>query len=128
MTMDLDRSLELRFRSGAASIRDLQEELAAALTELADPASDMARTASELGIASHEFARSGGSVDQAGKGFGDAVIVVAIFAPAANHALRNVWDELIWPRLKSRLGADALGDILPDDDGDHDDSGEDAEE
>jgi hypothetical protein len=127
MTIDSSRTLTLRYRSGAANIRDFQAELSSALADLANPASELAHAASGLGIESHEFVRAGGSAEQEGKGFGDVIIVVAIFAPAANHALRNVWDDLLWPRLKSRLGADAIGDAVPDDEGGQDDSDEDAE-
>jgi hypothetical protein len=117
--------LIIRFQSGASNVNDLKAELASALEELADPGSDLARLASGIGIAAREFADARGSVDQEGKGFGDVVVIIAIFAPAANHALRNVWDEVIWPRLKSRLGADAVGEELEGADSDQDDSDQD---
>jgi hypothetical protein len=117
--------LIVRFRPGASSVNDLEAELTSALEELADPGSDLARLASGIGIAAPEFADARGSVDQEGKGFGDVVVLIAIFAPAANHALRNVWDEVIWPRLKSRLGADAIGDEIEGGETDQDDSDQD---
>ena len=67
-------------------------------------------------MAPEEFAEADGSVDQEGKGFGDVVVIVALVAPALNHSLRNVWDDLLWPGIKRALGADALGDELADDD------------
>jgi hypothetical protein len=121
------KRLALRYRSGAANIRDLQTEISSALKELGDPDSEIAYAASDFGLASDEFAQAEGSVNQEGKGFGDAIILIAIFAPAGNHALRNVWDDLIWPRIKSRLGADAIGDEVYEDDSDQDDSDQDAE-
>jgi hypothetical protein len=62
-------------------------------------------------------------VEEEGKGFGDVIVLVAIFAPAANHAIRTLWDDLILPRIKSRLGADAVGEELADDE-DEDGDGE----
>lgn len=112
--------LNLRYQPGAVNIDDLQAEISSALEELADPGSDLAQVASGLGIASSEFAGAEGSVDQEGKGFGDVIVLIAIFAPAANHALRNVWDEVLWPRIKSRLGADAIGHEVDQDDSDQD--------
>ena len=73
-----------------------------------------------------EFLQAHVEVDQEAKGFGDVIILIAIFAPAANHALRNVWDDIIWPRIKSELGADALGDEVFEDESDEEDSDEDA--
>jgi hypothetical protein len=112
--------LNLQYRPGAATIDDLQAEISSALRELGDPDSDLSRSASDLGITSDEFTRAEASVNQEGKGFGDVLIVVAIFAPAVNHALRSVWDDLIWPRVKSRLGADAIGDEVEEDESDED--------
>jgi hypothetical protein len=117
--------LSLRYKAGESDSDELQAEITTALEELADPGSDLARSASGLGIAVSEFAGAESSVDQAGSGFGDVIVVIAIFAPAANHALRNVWDEVIWPRLKSQLGADALGDEVDKGDSDQDDSDQD---
>jgi hypothetical protein len=127
MAISSRRSVTLRFRSGAASVRDLQAEVSSALAELADPDSGLAQAAAGLGMAPHEFAGASGSVEQEGKGFGDVIMIVAILAPAANHALRNVWDDLVWPKIKSRLGADALGHAAPADEIDKSDSDEDDE-
>jgi len=92
------------------------------LKDLADPASDLAQSASGIGVSTGEFAGAEGSVDQEGKGFGDVIVLITIFAPAANHVIRNVWDEMIWPRIKSRLGADAIGNEVEEGDNEQDDS------
>lgn len=120
--------LNLRYEPGAVSIDDLQAEISSALEELADPDSDLARAASGIGIATGEFAGAEGSVDQEGKGFGDVIILITIFAPAANHAIRNVWDEIIWPRIKSRLGADAIGAEAEEGDSEQGDSDQEGSE
>ncbi len=116
--------LTLRYQPGAASLDDLQTEISSALEDLRDPDSDLARDASGLGFSSNEFAGAEGSIDQEGKGFGDVIIFITIFAPAANHVIKNVWDEVIWPRIKSRLGADAVGNELEEGDRKQSDSGQ----
>lgn len=118
--------LNLKYRSRAAGTTDLQAEISNALHNLSNPTSDLAREASHLGFMPDEFLQAHVEVDQEAKGFGDVIILIAIFAPAANHALRNVWDDLIWPHIKSELGADALGDEVYEDESDEDESDESA--
>ena len=55
------------------------------------------------------------TVDQEGSGFGDVIVIFAILAPSANHALKSIWDQLLLPRIKSRLGADAVGEEVEED-------------
>lgn len=102
--------LSLRFQGAAASINDIRAEISAALNELADPASSLAGEASTAGFNSAEFINAESTVDEDAKGFGELVILVMIVAPAATHALNKVWDDVIWPRIRSRLGEDALGE------------------
>jgi hypothetical protein len=113
-----NNSLILRFRSASVPVEDLQAALSATLAELRDPESELARAAAGSGIKSEEFLALEGSVTQKGKGFGDVIVVVAILAPALNHSLRDVWDDLVWPQIKSLLGADAVGAEVADDDSD----------
>ena len=115
--------LNIRYKAGESGVDELQAEITSALEELADPNSDLARGTSGTGFTVNEFSGAKCFVEQEGKGFGDVIVVIAIFAPAANHALRNVWDEAIWPRLKSRLGADAVGDEVDEGDGSQNDDG-----
>lgn len=102
-------NLNLRYELGTASVYELETEIGEAIRELADSHSDLASAAAAHGIAPDAFAGASASVDQEGKGFAEVVVLIAIFAPAANHALRTLWDELVLPRVKSRLGVDAVG-------------------
>jgi hypothetical protein len=104
------RSVSLRFRGGSADLKDLRTEISAALGELADPTCGLAERASVLGFSSAEFIGARADVSEDSKGFGEVVLLITIVAPAATHALNKVWDDLIWPRLKSRLGGDAVGE------------------
>jgi hypothetical protein len=108
--------LTLRFTSASVSLDDLESTVSSLFDGLRDPDTEIARAAARIGMTPEEFAEAEGSVDQEGKGFGDVIVIVALFAPALNHSLRNVWDDLLWPRVKRVLGADALGDELADDD------------
>jgi hypothetical protein len=110
--------LTLRFRSAGVNLDDLDSALCSTLDELRDPRSEVAQAAARMGIMPEEFVQAKVSAYQEGKGFGDVVVAIALFAPALNHAARNVWDELIWPRIKTVLGADAVGEEVAEDDDD----------
>jgi hypothetical protein len=99
----------LRFASGAADVYDLKSEISAILAELGDPATEVARSASAFGLDISEFRAAQVDVSKEAKGFGDIALLILITAPAATHVLNKAWDDIIWPRIKARLGADALG-------------------
>ena len=45
------------------------------------------------------------------------IIVVALLRKAdkmTDHAAKQVWDEIIWPKIKRRLADDALGEREPE--------------
>ena len=104
--------LTLRFRSARVSLDGLESAISSLFEGLRDPDTEIAQAAARLGMAPEEFAEAKGSVDQEGKGFGDVIVILALFAPTLNHSLRTVWDDLLLPRIKRALGADALGDEL----------------
>ena len=67
---------------------------------------------SESGRALDDWAalKTGIDVRVGGAGFDPmTVAVVVAFAPAANHVVTSLWDEVILPRLRRKLGDDALG-------------------
>jgi hypothetical protein len=101
--------IDLRFGPGAADATDLENEISSALAELADQATDPGALASSLGLNTMEFIGARVEVSKSAKGFGEIALLIAIVAPAATHALNKAWDDIIWPRVKSRLGADAVG-------------------
>jgi hypothetical protein len=105
--------MTVSYQSGRASIDDLQTELSEALTELATPGSELAVAAVALGAVPQDLTEAQGTISQQGKGFGAVIVLFTILAPVENHILRNIWDDLIWPRIKARLGADALGQKQP---------------
>jgi hypothetical protein len=113
VSQNAQNGLTLRFRSASVSLDDLEGTVSSLFAGLRDPGTEIARDAAGMGMVPAEFDGAGGVVDQDGKGFGDVVVVVALFAPTINHSLRTVWDDLLWPHIKRALGADALGDEAP---------------
>jgi hypothetical protein len=39
------------------------------------------------------------------------ILVTFLFHPSVVHAINKIWDDLIWPSVRSRLGGDALGEL-----------------
>jgi hypothetical protein len=105
-----ESGVNLRFAGGAADAEDLEAEISSILHELADPASDVARSAVAVGLSPSDLAGARVTVSQEGKGFGPVMILVAIAVPVAAHIVNKFWDDVIWPRIRGRLGADALGE------------------
>ena len=109
----MDESIE--YEAGTASAQELQEETAAFWRELSQ--SDELRgavAAADLDL--EEVQRLDPEqlikVEQQGEGFAPVAILV-VFAPAANHALSSLWDEVVVPWIRRRRGADAIGKQKP---------------
>jgi hypothetical protein len=104
---------ELRFHYGQASANELQEVIDTVLVELRDESSEAAEQARESGLDSHILADAKVSVSE-DQGV-DAVattIVVGIIVQLGSHITKQFWDEVIWPRVRRRLGAKAVGDKI----------------
>jgi hypothetical protein len=89
------------------------------LIELKDSSSD-ARSQSRAG---EILAQTGGTADvdirEAAHGFDPiSAILVGITINAGSKVATELWDEVIWPRLRSRLGVRALGEREPVEDED----------
>jgi hypothetical protein len=107
----------LRFESGAVRLDQLQAAISDVLDQIADSTSELAAEAERAGIAPAELAGSDVQVTQERKGFGAEAVLITIGISAAgssvSHVVNKLWDELIWPRLKAKFGADALGKKIP---------------
>jgi hypothetical protein len=101
--------IELRYVGGAADIEELDAEISLIFEELTDPDSEVSIKARAAGFNLFELAGSQARVSKVAKGFGLVVLLVAIASPAATHILETLWDEIVLPQLKKRLGADAIG-------------------
>ncbi|MFZ0168069.1 MAG: hypothetical protein WAL64_01450 [Candidatus Dormiibacterota bacterium] len=100
--------LELRFEPGEASARQIQEALAAVLSEIQSSADEHEQEADE-GADAASLSRVQGTVTEAGRGFAGADIVIQIAGPVVADVLTKLWDEVIWPRLRKRIGVKGVG-------------------
>jgi hypothetical protein len=105
----MDQRSTLRFVGGAAEAEDLEAEITSVLLDLADPNSEATGLARAAGLNPDDLAGAEARVTKEAKGFGPVVILVAIAVPVASHIINQFWDDVIWPRIKGTLGADAIG-------------------
>jgi hypothetical protein len=103
---------ELRFRYGQASAAELQAVVDEVLAELGNPTSEAADRARRAGLDPGDL--TGAEVDvreeQQGLEPVSTTILVSIATGVGTHIATKLWDEVIWPRLRRRLGARPLGD------------------
>ena len=107
----MDQGSTLRFLGGAAEAEDLEAEVTSVLRDLADPNSEISGLARAVGLNPDDVAGAGVKVTKQAKGFGPVVILVAITVPVASHIVNQFWDDVIWPRIRGALGADAVGKL-----------------
>jgi hypothetical protein len=107
----MDQGSTLRFLGGAAEAEDLEAEVASVLSDLADPNSEVSGLARAAGLNPDDIAGVEVKVTKEAKGFGPVVILIAIAVPVASHIVNQFWDDVIWPRIKGALGADAVGKL-----------------
>jgi hypothetical protein len=55
--------------------------------------------------------QSGIHVEPAAAGLGGADVVVVLLLPLAAEIARDFWKEIVLPRLKKKLGEDALSEV-----------------
>jgi len=103
---------ELRFRYGQASAGELQGIIDEVLTELYDDTSEAAEQARQAGLDPHELAGADVIVREEQQGLEplSTTILVGITARLGSHMAQTLWDGVIFPRLRRRLGAKAVGD------------------
>ena len=101
-----EQSVLLRFGRGQAATDVLQAVVDEALTELADDAQARA-----VGVSPVDLAGVTSSVaeDRHGADPTVAAIVVAVAGGLTKDAALRLWDNVLWPRIKRRLGAKAVG-------------------
>lgn len=108
-------SVEWRFRRGAVDAAELTEATRAVIGELADPDSTAATAARAAGLDPAVLARAAVRVREGEHGLEPiaTTIIVGIAVKAGSAAVEALWRVVIWPRLRARLGSDAVGDPLP---------------
>ncbi len=102
--------VELHFVAGAVSAEDVESCVSSILMELANPQSESSAMAAAAGLSPAELAGAQARATQNAKGFGPVLIIITISTAVAAHIVEQFWDDVVWPRLKAKLGADSLGE------------------
>lgn len=107
-----EHQVELRFQHGQAGVEEIQGVVDDVLATLADPRSTAAELARAAGADAERWAKATITVVEEQQGFDPltTTILVTIAANAGTHIAKRFWDDVVWPRIKARIGADAIGD------------------
>jgi hypothetical protein len=118
-----DQSIELRFTRGSVDAATLESFLAEVLAEFGEHDSHDADWASEHGIDAQAVAESNARVREEAHGLEpiSTTVLVTIGTGLGLKILESLWDDVLWPRLRRKFGADALGDRLGEDQGTRED-------
>jgi hypothetical protein len=107
--MNSPERVELRFERGAPAA-EVQAVVDDVLAELRDPASESARLAREAGFEPADAAGAQVSVGEEGQGIEPTTtILVGIAASFGGEVAKTLWREVIWPRVRRKLGINAVG-------------------
>jgi hypothetical protein len=102
---------EQRYQRGDASAAQLQEVIDEVLEQLTVPDSEAAHAARAADLQPVQLSGVRIEVREAEQGAEPVLttIAVGIAVAAGSKIAGTLWDEVIWPRLRRRLGARALG-------------------
>lgn len=102
---------EQRYERGDASAEQLQEVADEILGQLAQPDSEAARAARTAGLDPAGLSAAAVEIREGAQGAEPVLttIVVSIAVTAGSKIVESFWDDVLWPRLRRRLGVRALG-------------------
>ncbi len=103
------QAITITLSPGTARPEQLETEVNEVLATLADPKSPAAQAvvAAGLDLTSLQGARV--QVAPATMGFGPVDIVITMFANITSHVAKTLWDQILLPRVKGKLGSNAAG-------------------
>jgi hypothetical protein len=106
---------ELRFARGQAGAEELQRVVDEVIAELGEADSESAQLARATQLDVDELAATRVTIQEDRQGVEpvSTTIVVSIVSGVATHIVGQFWDYVVWPRLKRRLGAMAVGPKKP---------------
>lgn len=109
--------LHKEFRRGDATADELQQVVDEVLAELNAPDSEARRAAQDAGLADEDIARVEVSVREGQQGVEPVLttILVGILVSATSKVAESLWKDVIWPRIRRRLGWTAVKDEVDDD-------------
>jgi hypothetical protein len=107
-----ETTITKRFVRGTAPGSRIEDVAREVLAELDDPASEASETARRVGLARTDLVGARVQVDEAEHGADPFLtpIIVGIVVSAGSKVAETLWKDVLWPRIRRRLGADALGD------------------
>jgi hypothetical protein len=103
-------TLHKEFRRGDASADQLQEVVDQVLAELKEPDSEAARAARAAGLERPDLAGAEVQVREGQQGAEPVLttILVGIIISAGSKVAESLWKDVIWPRIRRRLGWTAV--------------------
>lgn len=100
-----------RFERGDATATEIQDVAREVLAELREPGSEASAAAVAAGLEPTDVADARAEVNDGEHGAEPVLttIVVGIAVSAGSKVAESLWKDVLWPRIRRRLGARALG-------------------
>ncbi|MBV9312181.1 MAG: hypothetical protein JO100_00285 [Pseudonocardia sp.] len=105
-------SVTFEFTRGSAPASRIEEVAREILDELNDPDSEASGMAQRAGLNRTELLDAQTAVTEGEHGADPFLtpIIVGIIANVGSTAAEALWEKVLWPRIRRRLGADAIGE------------------
>ncbi|MEV6273550.1 hypothetical protein AB0L64_40715 [Kribbella sp. NPDC051936] len=103
-------TIELRFARGDAGADTIQAAVDDIVAELKDPSSEASTAVQQAGVDLQEIADLKVDVKEGAQGLEPFVtpILIGITVSVGSKIAETLWKEVIWPRLRRRLGVNVL--------------------
>ena len=100
-----------RFQRGAATADQIGAVAAEVMAELGVPGSEASRAVERAGIDPVALHATRVEVTEGEQGLEPVLttILVSITTTVGSKVVESFWTDVLWPRIRRRLGADALG-------------------
>jgi hypothetical protein len=110
--MQPETTSQLRFYYGEATATELQTVADEVLNELGTPTSEAAKQARQANLNPEILSSAKIEIIEEQQGAEPILttVLVGITIQVGSDIAKRLWDEVIWPRLRRRLGARAVGD------------------
>ena len=104
-----------RFERGDATATEIQDVAREVLAELREPSSEASAAAATAGLNPAALVDARAEVTDGEHGLEPILttIVVGIAVSAGSKVAESLWKDVLWPRIRRRLGARALGGEKP---------------
>lgn len=101
-----------RFVRGASPASRIENVARRLVAELDDPDSEASQAARRAGLAPAELAGVRVEVAEGEQGAEPILtsIIVGIISAGGARIAESLWTDVLWPRIRRKLGADALGE------------------